>query len=182
MPNGIKTPPDVADAIYRLWKEGKTDAEISNFLTERGTPMTRNSIIGYRHRKSWAANARKPSPAAETNAPKPTRPHSAIHARATGAGGVNPATFRAEPKHLPPDTLIAESPKAIGPEEPIGETKTVEAPPPEGVEFFDLRDDQCLWVVNNSVCPSRYCGAQRVKGHYCQHHYDKGHHKTKSGN
>jgi hypothetical protein len=65
---------DIVDCIERLWGEGKTDSEIVRFLAERGSPKTRNAVIGIRHRHGWPANSVTRGPAVVKPPPPPKRP------------------------------------------------------------------------------------------------------------
>jgi hypothetical protein len=147
---------EIIDAIEELWKAGMTDGQIQRALAARGYSQTRNSIIGLRHRRGWHANAAKGPP------PKTPwrRPRSTIHRRSTGAGGVDPSTFRATPPLPPVD-------------EP---TPLVEVNLPSAWTLLDLRFNQCHWPVGDNGIRHTYCGERSMEGsEYCQRHHKMGH-------
>lgn len=158
------TPKVIIDAMCEMWAAGKTDAEVRSILEERGHHFSKNAIIGHRQRRGIKANARKPP------APPPMvfKPRSTIHERATGAGGVDPRTFRV----TPPIASVEDIPGEMRTFETIEETASL----PSAWTLFDLRFDQCHWPVGRDGELTTYCGAKAEEGcDYCGPHYREGH-------
>lgn len=143
--------------LKKMWKEGKSAAEIAKSL---GKGVTRNAVIGKAHRMGLSG---RPSPIKKTAAPKkeaaPKKdPPKTTRSKKTAAPAAAPSTKASSPaKEAAEDVKLFE--------------KDV-IPPGGGVALIDLTERMCKWPIGDPREPDfTFCGRGIRPGTpYCPDH------------
>jgi GcrA cell cycle regulator len=143
--------------LKKMWKEGKSAAEIAKTL---GKGVTRNAVIGKAHRMGLSGRPspiKKPVPAKKEILPKKPAPSSVLSAPLRKPAG------QQNSKTNPILTKEAEDLKKL--------TKD-EIPPGGGVPLLDLTERMCKWPIGDPKEPEfTFCGLGiRVGTPYCPTH------------
>jgi GcrA cell cycle regulator len=146
--------------LKRMWKEGKSAAEIAKSV---GKGVTRNAVIGKAHRMGLSG---RPSPIKkETEAKKPA---AAVKKVAPPKAAPAPA------KRLPASPAIAKKP-AFSRESEVAPPTRFEkeaVPPGGGVALLDLTERMCKWPIGDPRDDDfTFCGLGIRQGTpYCPQH------------
>jgi GcrA cell cycle regulator len=158
---------DRINLLKRMWKEGKSAAEIAKVL---GKGVTRNAVIGKAHRMGLSGRPspiKKPEPVAKKAAPVAAAPKKAAPAPAAPAkSGAKKSTPVAPP---PASNKNAAAP---APEEIKRIDRKEIIPPGGGVNLIDLSERMCKWPIGDPrEADFTFCGlAIRPGTPYCPGH------------
>lgn len=148
--------------LKKMWKEGKSAAEIAKTL---GKGVTRNAVIGKAHRMGLSG---RPSPIKKQAAPKKGKAATPAPKKAAKAprGGKKekaaPAPTRNSRNAAPPAREV---------EEPVSSGSEI-APLNGGITLLDLTERMCKWPIGDPREPDFvFCGRGiRIGTPYCPDH------------
>lgn len=145
------------NTLKKMWKEGKSAAEIAKTL---GKGVTRNAVIGKAHRMGLSG---RPSPIKK---PAPPKKDAAPKVAKTAAPKAAPAKKAAAP---------AASAKVVPPSREAEELKKLESAAPKiggGVALIDLTERMCKWPIGDPKdADFSFCGLTiRAGTPYCPEH------------
>jgi GcrA cell cycle regulator len=154
--------------LKRMWKEGKSAAEIAKTL---GKGVTRNAVIGKAHRMGLSG---RPSPIKK---PPPAKKSASVKKNdATAESKSAPASAKGFAKKTssvpqPPATAKKKAPGEREVAEPYKMIKEA-IPPGGGVALIDLSERMCKWPIGDPREPDfTFCGRPIRQGTpYCPDH------------
>lgn len=154
--------------LKRMWKEGKSAAEIAKTL---GKGVTRNAVIGKAHRMGLSG---RPSPIKKPAAPKKEAVAAPKKERASAAPAAPAApAARGKKAAITPPAANAKASAQLNKE--AEELKTIEkeiVPLGGGVALIDLTERMCKWPIGDPRDPDfTFCGRGiRTGTPYCPEH------------
>jgi GcrA cell cycle regulator len=156
--------------LKRMWKEGKSAAEIAKAV---GKGVTRNAVIGKAHRMGLSG---RPSPIK-----KPESTSSAAPKKAAAASALPVGRSKEQPKAIAKKPGAApavapqqgfKSPAPLRTAEDVRKFEKEEVPPGGGVPLIDLTERMCKWPIGDPRdADFIFCGlAIRPGTPYCPQH------------
>lgn len=150
--------------LKRMWKEGKSAAEIAKSL---GKGVTRNAVIGKAHRMGLSG---RPSPIKKPPAAKKETVKKPVVKRAAAAPAKKAAAPAAATKGRSKSAAPAAAP--IEQDDTLSRIAKETLPPGGGVSLLDLTEKMCKWPIGDPKEPDfAFCGLPSRPGStYCPAH------------
>lgn len=160
---------DRIGVLKRMWKEGKSAAEIAKAL---GKGVTRNAVIGKAHRMGLSG---RPSPIKKDTAPKKKAAESAPARKKATSTATPQKTPRASARKPVAETKSVTSKKkatALREPEQVVPMEKEAVPPGGGVALIDLTERMCKWPIGDPRdADFTFCGLGVRQGTpYCPQH------------